>query len=314
VVTQALTHALSICGYLFLDQGDDIIIPDLFWGNYRLLFSNAFGAVFKPFNTFRKDGFDLEALERRLAQGAPGKRVMVLNFPNNPTGYTVTGEEAAALREILVASARAGNKLLVLIDDAYFGLVYKDGVFKESIFSMLSDAHENILAVKIDGSTKEDYVWGFRVGFITYGIKDGTQALYAALESKTGGAIRGNISNSPNLSQTLMLKAFTHPDYPVQKAEKYNTLKARYEKLTEVFANHPEYAGVFEPLPFNSGYFMCVRLASADPEKVRRILLDEFDTGLIAASGFVRVAFSSTPIDQIDTLFANLYKAALKAQ
>ncbi|NQZ70454.1 MAG: aminotransferase class I/II-fold pyridoxal phosphate-dependent enzyme, partial [Lentisphaeria bacterium] len=36
VVTQALTHALSICGYLFMDEGDKVIMPSLFWGNYKL--------------------------------------------------------------------------------------------------------------------------------------------------------------------------------------------------------------------------------------------------------------------------------------
>jgi hypothetical protein len=39
----------------------------------------------------------------------------------------------------------------------------------------LCDAHPNILAVKLDGPTKEDYVWGFRVGFLTFGIRDATQ-------------------------------------------------------------------------------------------------------------------------------------------
>ena len=48
-----------------------------------------------------------------------------------------------------------------------FGLVYENGIFKESLFSKLADLHENVLAVKVDGATKEDYAWGFRVGFIT---------------------------------------------------------------------------------------------------------------------------------------------------
>ena len=61
-------------------------------------------------------------------------------------------------------------KVVVLIDDAYFGLVFEPGVYTQSIFTELSDRSPNLLAVKIDGATKEDYVWGFRVGFLTYGI------------------------------------------------------------------------------------------------------------------------------------------------
>ncbi len=41
VVTNALTHGLSVAGYLFLDEDDVLISPDLYWGNYRLIFQNA---------------------------------------------------------------------------------------------------------------------------------------------------------------------------------------------------------------------------------------------------------------------------------
>jgi aspartate/methionine/tyrosine aminotransferase len=309
VVTQALTHALSIAGYLFLDEGEDIIMPDLYWGNYNLIFKEHFRAGIRTFNTFSDGGFDMAALGEAVNAGGPGKKVLLLNFPNNPTGYTLTKAEVATLKETLLKAAEAGNKLTVLIDDAYFGLVYEDGVYEESIFVDLSDLHENILAVKLDGPTKEDYVWGFRVGFISYAIKGGSKALYTALEAKTAGAIRGNISNAPAVSQAILLKAFTHPNYDAQKQEKYQTLKARCTKLSSILQAHPEYAEAFEALPFNSGYFMCVRLKGADPEAVRQVLLKDYSTGLIAASGLLRVAFSSTPIDKLEALFSNLYKA-----
>ncbi len=314
VVTQALTHALSICGYLFLDEGDQIIIPDLYWGNYRLIFEHAYGAKISTFETFAGGGFNVAGFKAKLNAGTPGKRVLLLNFPNNPTGYTVTEAEAAELQQAMLAAAEAGNQIVALIDDAYFGLVYEDGIAAESIFTGLANAHERLLAVKIDGATKEDYVWGFRVGFISYGVKGGSEALYKALEAKTAGAIRGNISNSPHISQSLMLKAFTHPDYAAQKQQKYQTLKQRYAKVKEILAAHPEYAEAFAPLPFNSGYFMCVKLEGAEPEAVRQILLNEFDTGLIAAAGVIRIAFSSAPLAALDELFANLYQAVLKAR
>ncbi|MFC1761221.1 aminotransferase class I/II-fold pyridoxal phosphate-dependent enzyme [Planctomycetota bacterium] len=314
VVSQALTHALSIASYLFLGEGEELILPDLYWGNYNLIFKEHYGVAIKTYNTFVDEGFDIAALSEAIKAGGPGKKVVLLNFPNNPTGYTVTKQEAVALKQALLEAAEAGNKLVVLLDDAYFGLVYEDNVYEESMFGELADLHENILAVKLDGPTKEDYVWGFRVGFITFGAKGGTPELYAALEAKTAGAIRGNISNASAVSQTILLKAFTHPDYDKQKLEKYNTLKARCTKLTEILASHPEYAEAFEALPFNSGYFMCVRLKNADPEAVRQVLLKDYSTGLIAASGLIRIAFSSTPLGQLEKLFSNLYQAVKSLQ
>ena len=74
------------------------------------------------------------------------------------------------------SAAQRGLKLVVLVDDAYFGLVYEAGVMRESLFALLCGLHPNLLAVKLDGPTKEDYVWGFRVGFLTYGIGHATPA------------------------------------------------------------------------------------------------------------------------------------------
>ena len=314
VVTSALTHGLSICGYLFIDEGDRFYTPDLYWGNYRLVFNNAYGAKLVTYNTFTESGFNVEGLREQLAAGPIGKRIISLNFPNNPSGYTPTVEEAQRIKEIIVEAAEAGNSIVTLIDDAYFGLVYEEGIIKESMFPLLANAHERILAVKIDGATKEDYVWGFRVGFLTYGIKGGTASFYGTLEAKTAGAIRGNVSNSPHLSQSLLNKAYNSPEYQTQKQEKYLTLKRRYDKIKEIISGHPEYNEAFNPLPFNSGYFMCINTGDADPEKVRQVLLEDYSTGVIAANGVIRVAFSSTPYPLLEKLFDNVYRATLKVK
>ena len=195
------------------------------------------------------------------------------------------------------------------MDDAYFGLIYENGVYKESIFSKLCNIHKNVLAVKIDGATKEDYAWGLRVGFVSYGIKGGNDKLYSALVDKTGGAVRGNISNAPNISQSLVVNSFKDPKYNSQKAKKYEILKRRANKVKKILEEHPEYKEEFETLPFNSGYFMCVVLNNHNPEKIRNILLDKYDTGTIAFPGLLRVAFSATPYDLLEELFENIYRA-----
>ena len=201
VTTNALTHGLSILGYLFINKGDKIIMPDFYWENYDLVFKNAFGAEFDLFKTFDQDDFNVQGLKEKI-QKSKQKTIILLNFPNNPTGYSLTQQEAEEITNMLSTHAEKGNKILLIADDAYFGLVYKEGIYKQSIFCKLANLHENILAVKVDGPTKEDYVWGFRIGFITYGIKGASKDLYTALENKTAGAIRGNISMAPHLSQS----------------------------------------------------------------------------------------------------------------
>ena len=308
IVTNALTHGLSMVGYMFVNNGDKIILPDLYWGNYRLILQNAYGAVFDTFQTFDGKGFNVNGLKEKLNEGN-GKKIVLLNFPNNPTGYTPTEKEAAEIKDVIKEAAEKGNKILVIIDDAYFGLVYKKGIYTQSLFAELADFRENVLATKLDGATKEDYVWGLRVGFITYGIKGGNRELYEALENKTAGAVRGSISNSSNLSQSLVYHAFSDPRYWNEKKKKYHLLKKRFKEVERVLKEHKEYEEEFIALPYNSGYFMCVRLNNKDGEKVRQILLSEYDTGVVSIENILRIAFSAVKDEMIAELFENIYKA-----
>lgn len=309
VVTNALTHGISMAGYMFLDPGDEVIVPDLFWGNYNLTLTNMYGASLVKFNLFKDGGFDLAAFEAKLNEGGIGKKTMILNFPNNPSGYTPTVEEQNSIVEIIKAAAEKGNKIVAFIDDAYFGLVYEEGIETESIFAPLSQLHENVLAIKIDGATKEDYVWGFRVGFMTYGVKGGDTELYSALESKTAGAIRGNISNAANISQSLLLVAFNSPEYAEQKAAKYTIMKDRYEAVKKALSNE-KYAEYFKAVPYNSGYFMCVKLeAGLDAEKVRKVLIEKYSIGVISLGNLIRIAYSAVAAKDVNEMFEGIYNA-----
>ena len=311
VVTSALTHGLSLCGYLFIDSGDTVIMPDLHWENYELIFRNGCGASVAFFQTFTDaNGFNVAGFRERLLEGRPGKRIVVLNFPNNPTGYTVTVDEAAKIREALVEAAEAGNSILVIVDDAYFGLIFEPGILNESIFGVLCSAHPRILAVKLDGPTKEDFVWGFRVGFATFGTALHSNDLYNALEAKLAGAIRCTISNASNLGQAILLAAYTSEAYEREKAEKFTVLRSRYEKVRDLIAGHMEYREFFTPLPFNSGYFMCIKIVKGNAEAIRRILIRKYQTGVIAQGDCLRLAFSSTPLPMIGKLLDNIFKAA----
>ena len=314
VVSSALTHGLSMAGYLFLDEGDTLLIPDISWDNYSLIFGNGYGAKLETFPLFNGDGLDLEGFRHALLAGEAQKKVVLFNFPNNPTGYSLTTNEAVQIQKIVLEAAEKGHLIVAIIDDAYFGLVYENGIETESLFARLADVHSHVLAIKLDGPTKEDYVWGLRIGFMTYGIRLGTKELYTALEAKTAGAIRGNISNASHLGQSLLLQAYEASTYAAEKDVKFNTLNARYTAVKKTLATHPEYAEQFEPLPFNSGYFMCVTLKNGlDCERVRQILLNEFDTGLINLSGVLRIAFSAVSAEVIPVIFENIYKACLKA-
>jgi len=314
VVTSGITHGLSIVADMFLDPGDVLLLPDMFWGNYNMIFKVRRGATIAhyPFFSQSGPGIDTEGFRRSIQEHSSGDRrkiVVLLNFPHNPSGYSITEAEGEAIRDALHEAARENDcKIVVVSDDAYFGLFYEPRVMKESLFTRLADCHENILAVKLDGATKEDYVWGLRVGFITFGVKGGSPDTYTAMEKKTGGLIRGTISNCPHHSQAILLKAMSDGDYARQRREKFAVMSARAAEVKEVLSQE-RFADAWTPYPFNSGYFMCVKLNGLDGEAFRVRLLEEHGIGVIATGGSdIRIAFSCLEQADIAPLFDAMFE------
>ena len=315
VVTSGITHGLSTVADMFVDEGDLLLLPDKLWGNYLLVFSVKRGAKTARYPLLDMDkGFDLDGFSKSIAEHAGrGKLIVLFNFPNNPTGYSITAAEADAIREVLVKTADGGCDIVALCDDAYFGLFFDDQVMKESLFTRLCDAHPRVLAIKLDGASKEDFAWGLRLAFMTYGIAGG-QGAYEALEKKTGGCIRGTISNSANVSQELLMRAMKDPDYAAQKAEKFAILQRRAAIAKEVLAD-PKFTRAWTPYPFNSGYFMCIKMHGVDAEAYRVKLLNDYGVGVISTSDTdIRVAHSCVDETDIAALYDVMLECAVAMQ
>ena len=309
-----MTHALSLVGDLFVDKGDMVLLPDKFWENYELLFGVRFQAQLALYPFFNAAGrFNVEALRQALATRAGSwKTILVLNFPNNPTGYSITKSEAEEITAALCEAADDGRNLVVVTDDAYFGLFYDEDVMQESLFARLAGCHERILAVKVDGPTKEEFVWGFRTGMLTFSTRAffSDEALYNALEKKAAGAIRSAISNCSHLAQSVLAKAMAGDSLAAERLQKRGILEARASKVHEILAA-PEYAELWEPYPFNAGYFMCLKLKGLDAETYRKHLLEKYGVGVIAdGDRDIRVAFSAVDLEDLPCLFGLMAAAA----
>jgi aspartate/methionine/tyrosine aminotransferase len=311
VVTNALTHGLGLVGDLFIDPGTDVLSSDLMWENYNLNWETRLEARYHyyPFFDEKLSGFNLAGFTQALARFRGKKLVVSLNFPNNPSGYTPTRAEAEGITRALAAEAAAGTRLVVCVDDAYYGMFFDDACERESLFGRLARASDNLLAVKIDGATKEEFVWGLRVGFITFGVKNGTAAAYKALEDKTAGLVRAYVSNVSHPGQSIVLKVLGDPDFRRQQAEKVAVLRSRAAAVARE-CRKPEYADCWDVYPFNSGYFMCLRLKDADADTVRLRLLDDHGVGTIAlGQREIRIAFSCLAEAQIPGVFAAAAKS-----
>lgn len=312
VVCNALTNGLVTAGELFLDKGEFVVLPDKFWGNYRLMFNTLIGGEIATYETFNENnGYNVEGLLKTVKEcGMKNKKVfVVLNFPNNPTGYTLTKDEAVRLSDGLVEIAESGINIVAVTDDAYFGLFFDD-VFKESLFSLLAGRSKRLLAVKIDGITKESFAWGFRVGFITFGqtIEGDNSAIFKALETKAAGYLRATISSAPHPSQSITVDVLKEPLFKFERGELNAVIEERCKKVKAIF-DKGLYADEFTPYPFNSGYFMCIRLKNVEAETLRTALLDKYGIGVISTNQTdIRIAFSSVDVENIDELYSIIYQ------
>lgn len=313
-VVPGLTAGLVLTSELFFDAGDALLVPDIHWGNYDLAFgvhhqlNLGFYPLFKEGATADMTSpMDIDGIAACLKEHRGKKVGIIFNFPNNFSGYSPSRDEAVQIAEVLKAEAEHGTRIVAITDDAYFGLFFEQETNDESLFSRFAELHNNIVAVKVDGATKEEAAWGMRVAFVTIANPELSDEQLRALEQKVMGAIRAAYSNSPRLSQALILRALDHKDYPEQKQHLFDTLKERYEIVRELCKDAP--SGLLEPLPFNSGYFMAFRCSVASEDL--RLLLLERGIGTIAIAGkYLRVAFSSVDTGDLKVLFEEIYQAA----
>ena len=282
-VTVGLTHGLSMVGDLFADEETDVLLPSPGWGNYDLIFGARRAARILRYPVFQNGRFCAEAMAQTLAE-VRTKALVVLNFPGNPTGYTPTEAE---LRPWLDAIAACDKPLVVVSDDAYAGFVYEPGRLSRSPFYELATMDpERVLAVKLDGATKELVFFGARVGFMSFGAEGEAAAI---LEEKLKGAARSTVSTAPAISQAMVTSALADPALEGQRQALLGEVASRYRTLKRALAD----AGL-PTVPFNSGFFAMVH-TEGDPEAVRQRLLAQ-GVGVIALQqhGAIRIAYSST--------------------
>ena len=310
LVTAGLTHGLSLLADLFGGPGRAVAVPSPFWGNYRQSFAVRTGARILSAPAYLGGRFHCEAIAEAVEREPAGEPVLaLLNLPSNPGGYSPTVEERARLRDSLLSVAKK-RPLVVICDDAYAGLVYEEGVPAESIFWDLLGLHDNLVAVKVDGGTKEFAFFGGRVGFLSFPFEP-QSAIAVALESKVKCLVRATVGSPVATSQMLLLEALRQEGIEEEVESIRRLLVGRWRALQRALAAAD--SSLLVRLPSNSGCFTLVELPGAlhlTAEEVRRHLLDRHDTGVIAIPpNYLRIAFCSVEEKALPELVRRLERA-----
>lgn len=191
LVTVGGSEAIDLVFRTLIQAGDEVIIPEPSFVCYEPLAVMAGG---KPviINTKSEDNFRLKAsdLEKAITEKS---KLLVLPFPNNPTGAIMEKEDLEEIAEVV-----RKHDLLVLSDEIYSELTY--GKKQHVSIASIEDMYERTIV--INGFSKSYAMTGWRLGYALgpepiisqmtklhqYGIMSApTTAQYAAIEALRNG-------------------------------------------------------------------------------------------------------------------------------
>lgn len=190
LVTVGGSEAIDLCFRSLITPGDEVLIPEPAFVCYDPLTRMA-GGIPVPLVTKAEDAFRLRA-DVVAAAITPKTKLLVLPYPNNPTGAIMPREDLEALAEVL-----RGTDIMVLSDEIYGELTYG----REHVsFAAIEGMQER--TVLVSGFSKAFAMTGWRLGYACgpapvmkmliklhqYGLMCApTTAQYAAIEAMNNG-------------------------------------------------------------------------------------------------------------------------------
>ncbi len=325
MVVPGITGAIGICTRMFVNPGDAIIVPDKRWENYDNVFLRNVGVKIEEFPTFLGQDFNIEGMADSIKKvwETQDVAVVMLNFPNNPTGYCppkqAVPEFIKAVDELVEST---NQKLVILFDDAYEGYVYDEDAEPYSLFYKL-EPRPNLLPIKMDGISKELLWYGARIGAISIACPDewfesvDRNDLVAEIENKFRGVNRNTVSNCSMPAQSAALKALQNIDQVLKERKKtVDLLGERYHLIKEELAKLK--TDLLIPDPFQGGFFCFLNIAPKAGLKASDIsdhLLKTYQVGTvpveIGSINGIRLAFCGVESADIPEMCQSLEKATL---
>lgn len=153
LVTVGGSEAIDNAIRSFVSVGDEVLIPEPSFVCYTPLAQMA-GGVPVPIVTRKEDNFKLTPEQLRAAI-TPRTKMLILPFPNNPTGAILTRDELNALASVL-----RGTNIIVLSDEIYSALTFNQ---KHTCFAEIQGMRERTIV--INGFSKSYAMTGWRLGW-----------------------------------------------------------------------------------------------------------------------------------------------------
>lgn len=284
LMTHGAVHAYHTGLQAVTNPGDHVLVPDPSWQTHanmvRALGCEPIGVPARPENNFLPTLADWEAAI------TPQTRVMVINFPANPTGIIAPRDYLMQLNDFAAA-----HHLYVISDEVYERLVYEGA--QHTSFASLPGARERTLLV--NSFSKTYAMTGWRIGYLV---------APAAIINEALKASQYSITNVAAFIQRGAIAALTDPAVE----ETVQAMVARYASRRQIVLDiHNQHNDTPIKLVRPQGafyFFIDVRELGLADTVISSRLLDEAHTALVPGSvygengsGFLRMTIAASDED-----------------
>lgn len=202
LVTVGVSEAVDLALRALIEPGDEVIVPEPSYVSYAPGATLAYGKAV-PIQTYNKDEYRLrpDVLQECIT---PKSKVLILTYPNNPTGGIMHKDDLVALTDIIIK-----NDLIVITDEIYSELTYNGR--HTSIASLPGMKDRTIL---MNGFSKAFAMTGWRIGYAC-GHPDIIDAMNKIHQY--------TIMCAPIMSQQAAIEAIRHGEAEMRKmVDDYN--------------------------------------------------------------------------------------------
>ena len=286
LVTVGVSEAIDLAIRAIAEPGDEILYHEPCFVSYAPTIRLAH-AVPVPVTTRVEDEFRLtvEALEQKVT---PKTKALLLNFPCNPTGATLSAD---GMRAILAFAQR--HDLLVLADEVYSELNYDAASTPTPApppapalpsFSSFPEYHDRVIL--LNGFSKSWAMTGYRLGYACGPV----DVIDAMMKIHQYG-----IMSAPTLSQAAGVEAMDRGDKDVER------MRREYQRRRDYLVPALNRMGLKTMLPKGAFYiFADIRSTGLSDEDFALRLLKEFGVACVPGSafgpsgaGFVRLSYAT---------------------
>ncbi len=148
-------------------------------------------------------------------------------LPEQSYGIYARCKRREEIVEAILRGAEEGINVVAVSDDAYFFLFLR--IPQGILFGSSLPTYIRASGRQMDGATKEEFVWGFRVGFITYASEN--EGALAALEQKTWDYSRHDFKRRPSVSNVCAARTEVPRVRRAERMEKFHIMKGRANKV-----------------------------------------------------------------------------------